>query len=218
MKDNRMTKGFAPMAPADARLLENGKIVTTWKNAKLQKYMDTITKAHVSGVKNAWTIANSAVRIMDEDCWHDDFKDQKELCAYLGISEGTLSQWKTAVEFAETHKEVKALGYSVTRAYLLGNMKEKKRLEFVKWCAENKIDVSTDTKLKEAKAHFKKGTLPISEEDKQNAIEAETADVAETTEEVHANGKFIKITYDGNTYAIPEKDFHKVLKKYLVKE
>ena len=140
------------------------------------------------------------------------------MCAYLGISEGALSQWKKAVEFAETHKEVKELGYSVTRAYLLGSMKEEDRIAFTKWCVENKIDVSTDTKLKEAKAHFKKGTLPISEDDKKNAIEAETADVAETTEEVHANGKFIKITYDGNTYAIPEKDFHKVLKKYLVKE
>lgn len=206
------------MTAEDMKLMENGKLIRAFKNTKLQKYMDTIDKAYASGVRNAWTIANSATRIMSEDCWHDDFKDQKELCGYLGISEGTLSQWKTAVEFADNHKEVKALGYSVTRAYLLGNMKEEKRLEFMKWCAENKIDVSTDTKLKEAKAHFKKGTLPLSEEDKKNAIDAETADVAETTEEVHANGKFIKITYDGNTYAIPEKDFHKVLKKYLVKE
>ena len=214
---NKTTEQMASRGNAIATL-PNGKIIVTFKNKQLQKHIDSINKATLSGLKNAWTIANSTVRIMTEDCWHDDFKDQKDLCAYLGISEGTLSQWKTAVEFAETHKEVKALGYSVTRAYLLGNMKEEKRLEFIKWCTENKIDISTDTKLKEAKAHFKKGTLPISEEDKKNAIDAETADVAETKEEVHANGKFIKITYDGNTYAIPEKDFHKVLKKYLVKE
>ena len=210
-------------------IADNGKISRIFVNPAFAKHMKAIAKAQASFDRNSWIIARHVVEIVNDDLWKSDFPTQDDFAAYINVSSGAISQWKKAVDYAEKNPQVKELGYTLTRAYIYGSMKDDDRIAFQSWISQNNVDIATDTALKIAKKYWKdyKGdVLPVPKEVKGDYIdvpadtpEAEKSEVTkpEISEAESKNVKFLKISFGGNTYAIPEKDVHKVLKKYLVK-
>lgn len=188
----------------------------SFKNATLQKYMENIDKAVLLGKRSALTIAENVVSIYEKDCWHDDFANDKDLAAYLGISAQMLSQYKGAVEYNKSNPNAKKLGYSVRRSYELGRLQKANKLnEFYSYCQKKKLDTGTDAKLLDAIACFN-GKLTKAE--KKAAKDAEIVSVNESAtaidNELEGAVKVVTIEYNDIIFSIPVKEMKKLIKKY----
>lgn len=188
----------------------------SFKNATLQKYMENIDKAVLLGKRSALTIAENVVAIYDKDCWHDDFQNDKDLAAYLGISAQTLTQYKGAVDYNKTNPNAKKLGYSVRRSYELGKLQKANKLsEFYSYCDNKKLDTGTDAKLLDAIAGFS-GKLTKAE--KKAAKEAEVVSESYTAKavdnELEGAVKVVTIAYNDIIFSIPVKEMERLIKKY----
>lgn len=188
----------------------------SFKNATLQKYMENIDKAVLLGKRSALTIAENVVAIYEKDCWHDDFSNDKDLAAYLGISAQTLTQYKGAVEYNKTNSNAKKLGYTVRRSYELGKLQKAGKLtEFYSYCQKKNLDTGTDAKLLDAIAGFS-GKLTKAE--KKAAKEAEVVSEKYTAtavdNELEGAVKVVTIEYNDIIFSIPVKEMEKLIKKY----
>lgn len=194
----------------------NNARTINFKNATLQKYMENIDKAVLLGKRSALTIAENVVAIYDKDCWHDDFENDKDLAAYLGISAQTLSQYKGAIDYNKTNPNAKKLGYSVRRSYELGKLQKANKLsEFYSYCDQKKLDIGTDAKLLDAIAGFS-GKLTKAE--KKAAKEAEVVSESYTAKavdnELEGAVKVVTIAYNDIIFSIPVKEMERLIKKY----
>ena len=188
----------------------------SFKNATLQKYMENIDKAVLLGKRSALTIAENVVSIYEKDCWHEDFENDKDLAAYLGISAQMLSQYKGAVEYNKSNPNAKKLGYSVRRSYELGRLQKANKLnDFYSYCQKKKLDTGTDAKLLDAIAGFN-GKLTKAE--KKAAKDAEIVSVKESAiavdNELEGAVKVVTIEYNDIIFSIPVKEMEKLIKKY----
>ena len=166
------------------------KEVNELKNADLKENTLKIINAQHSLKKNQWEIVNALGVILMEKQWSDDFESQNKFGEYLGVTTGTMSQYKNAYRFVQLTK-ADCDKISVANAYLLSTfIKEEETiegitsdfseyLEFEKWCKENEIDFMTfsQKKLRETIKDFHK------EKAGENASETATETASETANE-----------------------------------
>ena len=127
------------------------KEVNELKNADLKENTLKIINAQNSLKKNQWEIVNALGVILMEKQWSDDFESQNKFGEYLGVTTGTMSQYKNAYRFVQlTNADCDKL--SVANAYLLSTfIKEEETVEgitsdfseylkFEKWCEEKEIN------------------------------------------------------------------------------
>ena len=147
------------------------KEVNELKNADLKKNTLKIINAQNSLKRNQWEIVNALGVILIEKQWADDFESQNKFGEYLGVTTGTMSQYKNAYRFVQlTNANCDKI--SVANAYLLSTfIKEEETVEgitsdfseylkFEKWCKENEIDFMSfsQKKLRETIKDFHKET------------------------------------------------------------
>lgn len=194
------------------------KQAITFKNNELTKHMQAIDKAIALGKRSAFTIAEHVVTILDKEYWKDDFKNETAFVESLGYTSGMMSQWKGAIAYSKKDKRCKALGYTVNRAYMMYSLDKKGKLaDFEKWCTENKVDVSSDAKLKDAITHF---NGKLTKADKDKAINADSKEVKKAkavNNTLEGAVKVVTIEYNGTVFSVPENDFMKFMKKYTKK-
>ena len=174
------------------------KEVNELKNAELKENTLKIINAQNSLKKNQWEIVNALGVILMEKQWSDDFESQNKFGEYLGVTTGTMSQYKNAYRFVQlTNADCEKI--SVANAYLLSTfIKEEETvegitsdfseyLEFEKWCAENEIDFMTfsQKKLRETikDFHKEKAGETASETASETAIETASETATETASE-----------------------------------
>ena len=174
------------------------KEVNELKNADLKENTLKIINAQKSLKKNQWEIVNALGVILMEKQWADDFDSQNKFGEYLGVTTGTMSQYKNAYRFVQlTNADCSKI--SVANAYLLSTfIKEEETvegitsdfseyLEFEKWCKENKIDFMTfsQKKLRETikDFHKEKAGENASENKSENASENASENTSENASE-----------------------------------
>lgn len=187
------------------------------KNAKFQKHVDAIVKARNGEEQGRWTIAKHISDIMESECYKDDFNTLDEVATYLCMKKSNFSMCKNAIEYRNAHPEVKELGYTVRRAYLMSTFKDaEERLAFLNFCTENGLPLSSDKAVSNAKSAFKKDVkgLPWKEEEVAKARKEKAEREEGTAEELTKEGKdiYIKIFWRDGVYEIPAK----ALKAYRV--
>ena len=178
------------------------KEVNELKNADLKENTLKIINAQNSLKKNQWEIVNALGVILMEKQWADDFESQNKFGEYLGVTTGTMSQYKNAYRFVQLTK-ADCNNISVANAYLLSTfIKEEETvegitsdfseyLEFEKWCAENEIDFMTfsQKKLRETikDFHKEKAGETASETATETATETASETASETAEKQICN-------------------------------
>lgn len=193
--------------------------VMNFKDAELNKYMNLIDKAQMLGKRSAFEVGKNVVKILEKECWKEDFKTEADLAEYLGYKPAMISHWKGAVKYISTHKDAEKRGYTLERAYMLQRLDDKGKLhEFEKWCTDNKVACGTDRALKDAITHFNGG---LTAEEKKNAIDAEVTEVKTATAKsntLEGAVKVVTIEFEGTVFSVPEKEFKALMKKYAPKQ
>ena len=175
------------------------KEVNELKNADLKENTLKIINAQNSLKKNQWDIVNALGVILMEKQWADDFESQNKFGEYLGVTTGTMSQYKNAYRFVQLTK-ADCDKLSVANAYLLSTfIKEEETvkgitsdfseyLKFESWCKEKEVDFISlsQKKLREKIKEYykdKESTENASETAGENASETVGENASETAGE-----------------------------------
>lgn len=173
----------------DEIIIVNG---TQLANKELGKKVDIILKANRQVMASQWDLTFALTDILFDELWTDDFETQKDFATFVGLSSGSISQYKGARRFLDLSGADKTK-YSVANSYLLSTLiveKEcadgsfydtSKLVEFQKWAVENGLDLEhiSQKALRTAISNF---LNPI-EEVEETKTSAEDVEEAETSAE-----------------------------------
>jgi uncharacterized protein YktB (UPF0637 family) len=174
--------------------------------ASIQKYNDGYKTMNEGG----WQVAEAVHAMLTEKQWKDDFKSEREFIESVNAPQSTWNQWKTAVTFRDENPSI-TKGLNVNRVYIMAGLGDEAQA-MLTWAKEEKVEVNSDKKLKEAIKAYKN----------RDAIDAEFTTKDEDPEDKEAGNEagtekepeIVAIEYKGKTYEIPWK----VLTKYEVKQ
>ena len=172
--------------------------------ASIQKYNDGYKALNEGG----WMVAEAVHSMLTEKQWKDDFKSEREFIESVSAPQSTWNQWKTAVAFRDANPSI-TKGLNVNRVYIMSGLGDEAQA-MLTWAKDEKIEVNSDKKLKDAIKAYKN----------RDAIDAEYTATDEEPEEQETEAgnekepELVAIEYKGKTYEIPWK----VLSKYEVKQ
>lgn len=171
--------------------------INALSNATLKESLNIMINAIQTSTDNNWIVAYHVWKTITGEMFKDDFKDYKTYSEFLGLSKGTISQMKKAVEFAKNRLflivnddgTLETPMFAVSIAYLMSTVDYE---EFCKWLYGQGIDFRfmSQRELKNAIQEFKDSTAIES-----TATEIDTTEktTEETTEETETNKDLLAI-------------------------
>lgn len=175
------------------------------KNTELSKAVETIRVELIKKDKSNFVIAKQVTNIINGELWTDDFSDQNELSAFLGISKSQVSLMKVVTEMKkiiESKKYKNDDNKAIYNAFTMSRLFEIKPLfrlnlkdtdldiydilnnfvKFVEDCGED-IRTISNKDLRDRVSQFKDAFKGKKSDDKETSDDTETDDTETTTEE-----------------------------------
>ena len=185
----------------------------TLKNEVLAVNVNTMIKSEEAGNMSTWAYAKALSRIMADKLYADDFESSKKFLEAVGVSKALVSQYGTAVKFANDHGlNITKRGMDENKVYAIASSK----------CDLDKLTDGMDLheyipshSVAEIKAAIKALKSTVDVDAKEVPADGKPAK-AENKSETTAIGTadVVEFDLDGKHYAIPAD----VLAKYEVKE
>lgn len=179
---------------------------TTLANKELAKQLNIISGALALGRTSQWDVTFAVGNIIADELWEDDFDSQKQFADSVGLSAGTISQYKGALNFIRV-TQADTSEISVGNAYLLSTLINEDDvtalLDFENWCKERGIDIKTLTQkaLKQALTDYK-DTAP-------------SEVVAEETESVDESAENVVVKVGSEKFSVPADKVDEI-KNYIM--
>ena len=184
----------------------------TLKNEGLAVDVTTMIKSEQAGNLSVWGYAKALSHIMTDKLYEDDFESSKKFLSALGISKALVSQYGTAVKFANTHGlDVTKRGIDENKVYAIASSK----------CDLDKLTDGTDLQdyiASHSVAQIKEAIKSLKSTVDVDAKEVPSDDkfVSDyaAKQENKSESTVVEFDLDGKHYAIPAD----VMAKYEVKE
>ena len=185
----------------------------TLKNEGLAVDVTTMIKSEQAGNLSVWGYAKALSHIMTDKLYEDDFESSKKFLSALGISKALVSQYGTAVKFANTHGlDVTKRGMDENKVYAIASSK----------CDLDKLTDGMDLQeyiTSHSVAQIKEAIKSLKSTVEVDANEVPSddkfvSDYAAKAENKPGSTEIVEFDLDGKHYAIPAD----VLAKYEVKE
>ena len=185
----------------------------TLKNEGLAVNVTTMIKSEEAGNMSTWAYAKALSHIMANKLYEEDFETSKKFLSALGISKALVSQYGTAVKFANDHGlNITKRGMDENKVYAIASSK----------CDLDKLTDGMDLheyipshSVAEIKAAIKSLKSTVDVDAKEVPADGKPAKAENKSEStVVGTADVVEFDLDGKHYAIPAD----VLAKYEVKE
>ena len=163
-------------------------------NKALNENLTKMIQAMSTANKSAWTYAYHLNKIIETECFAEDFSTITKFAEFIGLSKASVSQYTNAIRFAKSVGRIDCIidgkltndfmkiEFSIGNAYLLSKIDDYKM--FLEWIFDN--DISEDEVFKMSNRQLKS---LINDYKHRNDVKPEDTDTTEKPEDTDTTEK-----------------------------